>query len=90
MQNMWEDERMKWIDIMDRLPDVGNCKPPELAWLVTDGKRISLETMHPSYWNGSFGPDDMHDGPIVTHWMPLPELPHELGVNTVFHVEQLN
>ena len=60
---------MNWISVKDRLPEVGMQKPHDLRWLVTDGKSIRIESVHPSYWNNSrwdyYFP--------VTHWMPLPE-----------------
>lgn len=65
-----------WIDIKAGLPKVGSQKHPDMAWLVFDGEKISLEKTHPSYWNHKDSRGEEYDGTVVTHWMSLPDKPH--------------
>lgn len=62
-----------WICVAERLPKVEQSKPPEYAWLVTDGKRIWTETCHPAWWN--LVKEGEWPGPTITHWMELPDFP---------------
>ena len=69
---------MEWISVKERLPEVGVSKPHSWAWLITDGKQINISTSHPDWWNkeDSWGMMDK-----VTHWMPLPDPPHQRSSN---------
>ena len=62
-----------WVRRSERLPDVGykDYKPSDECYLVTDGHTIWIDNRHPAWW----GRDTRH---IITHWMPLPELPNDL------------
>lgn len=64
-----------WHSVETVLPFCRTSKGDK-SWLVFDGvNKISIETMHPSYWNQNYGPDDMYDGPVITDWKELPEIP---------------
>ena len=72
----------EWISVDDRLPEVGRAKSADLKWLAFDGERIEIVSAHPAWWNepGEECPIDgcgcdHGGGPVVTHWMPLPEPP---------------
>jgi len=59
-----------WIKRTEHLPGVAHemFKPSDEKYLVTDGYTIWIDNRHPDWW----GRDTRH---IITHWMPLPELP---------------
>lgn len=64
----------EWISVKDRLPETGKV-------LMTDGSQILIA---PGTWLFKTR-DGIHEVPanygrgmVVTHWMPLPELP-EVG-----------
>lgn len=59
-----------WIPVAERLPDQPNGE--QRNHLVSDGKRVWLESMHSLNWNTDVAPSPMV---VVTHWMPLPEPP---------------
>jgi hypothetical protein len=63
---------VKWRKVEDRLPRVGNVKPMGLSWIVTDGEKVWIETMHPTWWNQRTKGGDLVK---VTHWMPVPKPP---------------
>jgi hypothetical protein len=67
---------MAWVNIEDRLPDEINhfSKPHDKAWLIYDGSKIGMTTEHPKWWNYD-GDEGNNNGPIVTHWMELPDSP---------------
>ena len=76
----YEDGKPKWIPVTERLPpynhDVLVYRPNMAMKIIVDS------------YNGYYGEDDgewyegwvkygkdIHNNPIITHWMPLPELP---------------
>lgn len=63
----------RWIPVAERLPE--HVYPQtHLVWNDRDG--IDLTTVHPSWWNKPDPRGPEHDGPTVTHWMPLPDAPN--------------
>ena len=60
----------QWIPVSERLPD----EDTEVLTYRKGG--ISIELLHDGVW----GDDDVEYAPYkVTHWMPLPEPPHEVA-----------
>ena len=70
-----------WISVDDRLPDVGEEKPSKLSWIVTDGDKVWITSMHPANWYHRFFGEKhlqhLEQESYITHWMPLPEPPEE-------------
>ena len=59
----------KWISVDDRLPDHVNFV------LVSNGKRIVMARLQNGHqW---YFADHSSIGIIITHWMPLPNLPKQ-------------
>lgn len=78
--------RQEWISVEDRLPEA-TVHDYNDSWtedvLVTDGKRIGIghvgytreDKVETSRWSAVH--EEVKDFSIVTHWMPLPELPKD-------------
>lgn len=81
---------MIWISVKDRLPNSERClvllrnshhsaKKYSIEIATVSGRKFYL---YVSFRDGMTG--DIHTVPFridnVTHWMPLPELPEELGL----------
>lgn len=58
-----------WIPVTERLPDDRG------PWLVYGEDGQDVTTCHPSWWNTKDPRGSEFDGPEITHWMPLPEVP---------------
>lgn len=76
-----EEQEQKWISVEDRLPEIRHAV---LAYSPFH-KNIWAVSMHDDgewyYWIPSakkYDPD--WEGPI-THWMPMPKIPHDQKVN---------
>jgi hypothetical protein len=80
----YAEQAPKWIPVEERLPSVGL----EVLTQVADSpnKRLCgcwlevnfVDEKGQSFERGSHGPENIaHSGNQVTHWMPLPEAPHE-------------
>lgn len=70
-----------WISVDDRLPEVGNSSVYGSDWClgVVDSlgtryvEMIKYVDVPQPYWKDQFDDRSL----VVTHWMPLPELPKE-------------
>lgn len=58
-----------WIPVTERLPDDRG------PWRVYGEDGQDVTTCHPSWWNTKDPRGSEFDGPEITHWMPLPEVP---------------
>jgi hypothetical protein len=63
-----------WRPVGKGLPEVDGNEGL-FKFLVTDGETIRITSQHPSYWNHKSPMGEEFDGPVVTHWRELPELP---------------
>ena len=66
----------EWISVEDRLPERASGELGS-ALAYSPGYGIWIESHHPTWWNRNDerGRGRLHDGPHITHWMPLPEPP---------------
>lgn len=62
----------EWISVKDRLPDKDG------QYLVYGlGVTVAFLNMRDECWDDADGDDYWKDLDYFTHWMPLPEAPHE-------------
>ena len=68
---------MKWISVLDRLPDKGES----VYKVFTKGKNYRSDLWYEDnrWWYGTYDFIDEYEG-TVTHWIPTPELPEPEGV----------
>lgn len=64
--------RTDWIPCSERLPEIG---VPALICAL-DGCRTTARYCADGEWRLTTG-GFLHDSNVVTHWMPLPELPED-------------
>ena len=69
---------MQWISVEEQVPDA-RSRDHYLVVCVWDRQRW----VDKLYWDRYYF-NDSREGPIVTHWMPLPELPPELELDGPF------
>lgn len=62
----------RWTAVTTRIPKPKLASP---GYIVTDGRSIWVEEQHPSWWNTKDRRGKEYHGPVVTHWMPLPQMP---------------
>ena len=69
----------EWISMEDHLPPETGCV------LMTDGKRMYISSRNALFKN-SAGlheiPANFGSGAVVTHWLPLPPPPADIGPDT--------
>ena len=66
-----------WISVKDRLPEKETLVLALVQYEV--GWYRMLAWRDKKGWASSQEEFSEHDGDFVTHWMPLPELPKEVG-----------
>jgi hypothetical protein len=69
---MWTEDKIKWIQIKERFPEIGERVLVYAKNGVHGGHEIDIQYRQcKEYWNeqGLFC--------TITHWMPLPEKPDD-------------